>query len=79
MRDRASCSACTIAHPALELLHIAQPIAACRCAHTNLRTHEKRARHVPTDAFCDYFAKFGIVEEATIMFDHNNNRSRGFG
>ncbi|KAG1668656.1 hypothetical protein FOA52_001262 [Chlamydomonas sp. UWO 241] len=31
------------------------------------------------EAFCKYFAKFGVVEEATIMFDHNNNRSRGFG
>lgn len=27
----------------------------------------------------EYFERYGVVEEATIMMDHVTNRSRGFG
>lgn len=41
-------------------------VPCCRCA-------------LPTEQFREYFTKFGTVLEATIMLDHNSNRSRGFG
>jgi hypothetical protein len=37
------------------------------------------AATVDEDAFRAYFQQFGRVEDAVVMFDHENKRPRGFG